>query len=157
MTDAEISDQLHSLPCSPDCAARKVDQTWCHTDTDFCSDGCSDNHWSHFYFHFFFRAPHSLRSTLHHIAILPELITVIWYSQDPNHMVHDWRSHSCRNFTISTVSKTVMLLLRSPKRPYLDPIYESLPREATSDFANINIFWCLNRGLRVEAGKMIGL
>jgi ATP-binding cassette, subfamily C (CFTR/MRP), member 1 len=61
-------------------------------------------------------------------------------------------------FTVATASKAVMLLLElTEKRHALKPKYRSLPREATSGFANVSIFWWLNRILRVGAGKIIGL
>ena len=61
-------------------------------------------------------------------------------------------------FTAATASKVVMLLLElTEKRHALEPKYRSLPREATSGFANVSIFWWLNKFLRVGAGKIIGL
>ena len=61
-------------------------------------------------------------------------------------------------FTAATASKVVMLLLElTEKRHALEPKYRSLPRETTSGFANVSIFWWLNRILRVGAGKIIGL
>ena len=42
------------------------------------------------------------------------------------------------------------------KRRHLEPGYKSLPREATSGFANLSVFWWLNRLLRLGAGKIVG-
>jgi ATP-binding cassette subfamily C (CFTR/MRP) protein 1 len=61
-------------------------------------------------------------------------------------------------FTAAAASKAVMLFLElTEKRHALEPRYRSLPREATSGFANVSIFWWLNRILRLGAGKIIGL
>ncbi|KAE8453304.1 hypothetical protein EG329_011371 [Mollisiaceae sp. DMI_Dod_QoI] len=61
-------------------------------------------------------------------------------------------------FTTATVLKAVMLLCELiEKRRYLEASLRDLPREATSGFASVSIFWWLNRVLRVGAGKIMGI
>jgi hypothetical protein len=61
-------------------------------------------------------------------------------------------------FTTAVVSKAIMLILELvEKRRHLEPNSKDLPREATSGFANLSIFWWLNRLMRIGAGKVMGL